>query len=163
MEPAKVRKRRYFSLAVICFTAFILALSISIVMTSAKPYLDLLSFIILNNSISSFLAINFISIFLSFLFQMDPEAGTEFLGLYIASQPLAQLFFSPLMGFLGNRLGSVRIPTIISTLIMAVGFTFYACISALPEPRKWYLFAARFVIGAASGKPKKKNPGKFKI
>jgi hypothetical protein len=47
MEPAKVRKRRYFSLAVICFTAFILALSISIVMTSAKPYLDLLSFKIL--------------------------------------------------------------------------------------------------------------------
>jgi hypothetical protein len=46
MEPAKVRKWRYFSLAVICFTAFILALSISIVMTSAKPYLDLLSFII---------------------------------------------------------------------------------------------------------------------
>ncbi|XP_046453598.1 major facilitator superfamily domain-containing protein 8-like isoform X1 [Daphnia pulex] len=123
MEPAKVRKRRYFSLGVICFTAFILALSISIVMTSAKPYLDL----------------------------MDPEAGTEFLGLYIASQPLAQLFFSPLMGFLGNRLGSIRIPAIISTLIMAVGFTFYACISALPEPRKWYLFAARFVIGAASG------------
>ncbi len=46
MEPAKVRKRRYFSLGVICFTAFILALSISIVMTSAKPYLDLLSFTI---------------------------------------------------------------------------------------------------------------------
>lgn len=43
MEPAKVRKRRYFSLAVVCFTAFILALSVSIVMTSAKPYLDLLS------------------------------------------------------------------------------------------------------------------------
>jgi ceroid-lipofuscinosis MFS transporter 7 len=99
-------------------------------------------------------------IFLSFLFQMDPEAGTEFLGLYIASQPLAQLFFSPLMGFLGNRLGSIRIPTIISTLIMAVGFTFYACISALPEPRKWYLFAARFVIGAASGK-QIKTPGKI--
>lgn len=123
MEPAKVRKRRYFSLAVVCFTAFILALSVSIVMTSAKPYLDL----------------------------MDPEAGTQFLGLFIASQPLAQLFFSPVMGFLGNRLGSIRIPAMVSTFIMAIGFAFYASVSALPEPRRWYLFGARFIIGAAGG------------
>ena len=40
MEPAKVRKRRYFSLAVICFTAFILALSISIVSSAAAAPLD---------------------------------------------------------------------------------------------------------------------------
>lgn len=149
MEPAKVRKRRYFSLAVICFTAFILALSISIVMTSAKPYLDLLSFKIL---LLSLFHDNLNEMFFFKFIQMDPDAGTEFLGLYIASQPLAQLFFSPLMGFLGNKLGSIRIPAIVSTFILAIGFSFYACISALPEPRKWYLFAARFVIGSASGK-----------
>ena len=82
---------------------------------------------------------------------MDPEAGTQFLGLYIASQPLAQLFFSPLMGFLGNKLGSIRIPAMVSTLIMGFGFAFYASVSAFPEPRKWYLFAARFTIGSAGG------------
>ncbi|KZS12098.1 Major facilitator superfamily domain-containing protein [Daphnia magna] len=83
--------------------------------------------------------------------KMDPEARTQFLGLFIASQPLAQLFFSPVMGFLGNRLGSIRIPAMVSTFIMAIGFAFYASVSALPEPRRWYLFGARFIIGAAGG------------
>ena len=82
---------------------------------------------------------------------MDPEAGTEFLGLYIASQPLAQLIFSPILGFIGNRLGSIRIPAMVSIVVMAFGYAFYACLSAFPEPRRWYLFAARFIIGAAGG------------
>lgn len=82
---------------------------------------------------------------------MDPDAGTQFLGLFIAAQPLAQLFFSPLMGFLANKIGSIRYLSMTSTLILAGGFSFYACISAMPEPRRWYLFASRFLIGAAGG------------
>lgn len=82
---------------------------------------------------------------------MDPEAGTQFLGLFISAQPLAQLFFSPLLGFLGNKFGSIRILSILSTLVLATGFVLYACVSALPGPRRWYLFAARFLIGAAAG------------
>lgn len=34
------RQKRYFSLAVITFTAFTFNLSFSIILTSAKPYLD---------------------------------------------------------------------------------------------------------------------------
>lgn len=83
--------------------------------------------------------------------KMDPEAGTQFLGLFISAQPLAQLFFSPLLGFLGNKFGSIRILSILSTLVLATGFVLYACVSALPGPRRWYLFAARFLIGAAAG------------
>ena len=82
---------------------------------------------------------------------MDPDAGTQFLGLFIAAQPLAQLFFSPLMGFLGNRMRSVRILSMISCLLLAAGFSMYAYISALPEPRRWFLFSSRFLIGAAAG------------
>lgn len=51
MEPDKVRKRRYFSIGIICFTAAIYALSISIVVTSAKPYLDELSDMSLNDDV----------------------------------------------------------------------------------------------------------------
>ena len=40
MEPKKDRRRRHFSLVVISLTAFIFSLSFSIVLTSAKPYLD---------------------------------------------------------------------------------------------------------------------------
>ncbi|KZS08980.1 Major facilitator superfamily domain-containing protein 8 [Daphnia magna] len=123
VEPAAERRRRYFSLAIITLTAFTFNLSFSIILTSAKPYLD----------------------------QMDPEAGTQFLGLFISAQPLAQLFFSPLLGFLGNKFGSIRILSILSTLVLATGFVLYACVSALPGPRRWYLFAARFLIGAAAG------------
>ena len=43
VEPASERKRRYFSLAVITFTAFTFNLSFSIILTSAKPYLDQVS------------------------------------------------------------------------------------------------------------------------
>lgn len=50
MESRAARKRRHFSIGVICFTAFILVLSMSVVMTSAKPYLDLVSFA--NHSLS---------------------------------------------------------------------------------------------------------------
>lgn len=82
---------------------------------------------------------------------MDPDAGTQFLGLFIAAQPLAQLFFSPLLGYLANKLGSIRILSIASTLVLAGGFVLYACVSALPEPRRWHLFTARFLIGAAAG------------
>lgn len=82
---------------------------------------------------------------------MDPNAGTDFLGLFIAAQPLAQLFFSPLMGYLGNKMGSIRILSMISMTFLAAGFALYSCVSALPDPRRWYLFAARFLIGAAGG------------
>lgn len=82
---------------------------------------------------------------------MDPNAGNGFLGFFIAAQPLGQLIFSPIMGYLGNRIGSVRILTMISMLFLAAGFALYACVSAIPPPRKWYLFAARFLIGAAGG------------
>ncbi len=82
---------------------------------------------------------------------MDPEAGTQFLGLFISAQPLAQLFFSPLLGFLGTKFGSIRMLSIASTLVLAVGFVLYACVSALSEPRRWYLFTARFLVGAAAG------------
>lgn len=123
MESKAVRRRRFFSLGVVSYTAFIFNLSFSIVLTSAKPYLD----------------------------EMDPKAGTDFLGLFIAAQPLAQLFFSPLMGYLGNKMKSIRILSMISMTFLAAGFALYACVSALPEPRRWYLFAARFLIGAAGG------------
>ena len=39
-EKPSIRRRRFFSLGVVSFTAFIFNLSFSIILTSAKPYLD---------------------------------------------------------------------------------------------------------------------------
>lgn len=81
----------------------------------------------------------------------DDTGMKSFLGWVVAAQPFAQLFFSPLMGYLGNRFGSVRWLSMITITILCGGFVFYACIHALPQPRKYYLVIARFIIGAAAG------------
>nr|CAH0106327.1 unnamed protein product [Daphnia galeata] len=39
-EKPSIRRRCFFSLGVVSFTAFIFNLSFSIILTSAKPYLD---------------------------------------------------------------------------------------------------------------------------
>lgn len=82
---------------------------------------------------------------------MDPDAGTRFLGIFIASQAVAQLFSSPILGFLANQFGSVRWLLMLSILITGSGFAFYACVGLLPPPRRWYLFSARLIMGLAGG------------
>jgi MFS transporter, ceroid-lipofuscinosis neuronal protein 7 len=83
--------------------------------------------------------------------QGQEEGLKSFLGWVVAAQPLAQLFFSPLMGFLGNKFGTVRYLMMITMVILTGGFIFYACIGALPCPRKFYLVIGRLIIGAAAG------------
>ena len=39
-EKPAIRRKRYISLGVVSYTAFIFNLSFSIILTSAKPYLD---------------------------------------------------------------------------------------------------------------------------
>lgn len=79
------------------------------------------------------------------------DPGKDFLGYVIAAQPLGQLIFSPIMGYLGNRFGSVRYLSMTTMMLQCIGFIFYACVHALPPPRKWYLVISRFLIGAAAG------------
>lgn len=79
------------------------------------------------------------------------DPGKSFLGYVVAAQPLGQLISSPILGYLGNRFGSVRYLTMTTMSILCLGFIFYACIHALPPPRKWYLIVARFLVGAAAG------------
>ena len=81
----------------------------------------------------------------------NEEGLKSFLGWVVAAQPFAQLFFSPLMGFLGNKIGSIRYLSMFTMGLLCAGFVFYACIHALPPPRKYYLVIARFIIGAAAG------------
>lgn len=82
---------------------------------------------------------------------MDPSAGTRFLGIFIASQALAQLVSSPIVGFLANKIGSVRWLLMFCYFITGFGFAFYASVSAFPSPRKWYLLGARLLLGLSGG------------
>lgn len=114
------------------------------VLNSGKPYLDK----VLTSVFCRFEAvvIAFVSL------QMDPDAGSRFLGVFIAGQALAQLISSPVLGFLANRLGSVRWLLMFSILVTGFGFAFYASVGLFPPPRKWYLFTARVIMGLAGGK-----------
>ena len=81
----------------------------------------------------------------------NEEGLHTFLGWVVAAQPLAQFVFSPLMGYLGNRFGTIRYLSMFTMALLAVGFVFYACIHAFPPPRKYYIVAARLIVGAAAG------------
>lgn len=84
--------------------------------------------------------------------QLDPTAGKEFMGYIVAANPLAQMLFSPLVGWWGNRRGSVRLPLIISLIIFTGASAMYSMLEVLPSYRKYWMLLSRFFIGVSSGK-----------
>ena len=82
---------------------------------------------------------------------MDPSADKKFLGWVIAANPLGQLISSPLVGYVANRWKSVRLLCILTGILNVIGFALYASVGALPQPRKYWIIMARFIVGFAAG------------
>jgi len=82
---------------------------------------------------------------------MDPSADKRSLGLLIAANPVGQLISSPLFGYLANRSKSIRMLCIATGLMNVLGFSLYASVGALPQPRRYFMVAARFIVGIAAG------------
>lgn len=89
---------------------------------------------------------------LLFLLQLDPTAGKEFMGYIVAANPLAQMLFSPLLGWWSNKLGSVRVPVMLSLLLFTVSSAVYSSLELIPSHRKHWMLWTRFLVGASSGK-----------
>lgn len=85
------------------------------------------------------------------IFQLDPSAGKVFMGYVVAANPLAQMLCSPLMGWWGNRRGSVRLPLVVSLLVFTLASGAYSVLEALPSYRKYWMLMSRFFIGVSSG------------
>lgn len=72
------------------------------------------------------------------------------MGFVVAANPLGQMLFSPLVGWWGNRMGSIRIPLLCSITIFTAASAMYASLELFPSHAKWWMFVARFLIGVSS-------------
>ena len=81
----------------------------------------------------------------------DSEADETFLGWVVAGFSLGQLVASPLFGLMYNWQARARPALLVSLLLTIVGNLGYAYILAFPEPRRFYLLAARAVVGFGFG------------
>lgn len=85
------------------------------------------------------------------LFQLDPTAGKEFMGYIVGANPLGQMIFSPLVGWWGNRLGSIRLPLLFSLTVFTLSSACYSLLEIFPIYRKYWMLGSRFFVGVSSG------------
>ncbi|XP_033220134.1 major facilitator superfamily domain-containing protein 8 isoform X2 [Belonocnema kinseyi] len=77
--------------------------------------------------------------------------GVEFMGFVVAANPLGQMIFSPLVGWWGNKLGSIRLPLLLTLALFAFASGLYSVLEILPaESRKSCILIARFLVGVSS-------------
>ncbi|XP_021935955.1 major facilitator superfamily domain-containing protein 8 isoform X3 [Zootermopsis nevadensis] len=101
---------------------FLMSLGFSIILTGVWPYLD----------------------------KLDPTAGKEFMGYIVGANPFGQMIFSPLVGWWGNRLGSIRLPLMLSLTVFTLSSTCYSMLEIFPWYRKYWMLGARFFVGVSS-------------
>ncbi|XP_063696824.1 major facilitator superfamily domain-containing protein 8-like isoform X1 [Culicoides brevitarsis] len=122
LETETEYRERWVSIRIIYFTMFLMSLGFSIILTGIWPYLS----------------------------KMDPDASKEFMGYIVAANPLAQMIFSPLVGWIANKLGSNRIPLLSSLSLFTFASGLYSTIDLFPSHKKYWLLASRFLIGLSS-------------
>ncbi|XP_058129615.1 major facilitator superfamily domain-containing protein 8-like [Anopheles ziemanni] len=113
---------RWTSVRIIYYTMFLMSLGFSIILTGVWPYLD----------------------------KLDPHAGKEFLGWIVAANPVGQMIFSPLIGWWGNRLGSIRLPLLCSLAMFSIASGIYSCLELFSSHQKYWMLYSRFLIGVSS-------------
>ncbi|GLV43714.1 Cln7 [Carabus blaptoides fortunei] len=122
LETESEYRERWISIRVIYFTMFLMSLGFSIIITGVWPYLD----------------------------KLDPTAGKEFMGYVVAANPFAQMLFSPLVGWWGNKLGSIRLPLLLALTIFSVASGIYSSLELFSSYRKYWMLGARFLVGVSS-------------
>jgi len=129
-ESKRDRKARYRSLYIVHTSALVFSLGFSIVLTGILPYLRRLT-------------------------KMQDEALLEVFGWMVAINPLGQMIFSPLLGWLSTKIGKIRPVMIASCLVYIAGSLTYSCLSLMPatdngRPRWTLMLAGRLLVGISS-------------
>ena len=77
----------------------------------------------------------------------------------MAADALAQMIFSPLFGYICDRLGSIRFVSLTCSVIFALGNLCYSFVALVPksvgilvQARLYAIFIARFLVGIGTGK-----------
>lgn len=73
------------------------------------------------------------------------------MGYVVAANPLGQMLFSPLVGWWGNKRGSVRLPLLVTLALFTISSAVYSIIEVLPGDKKTYMVITRFFVGVSSG------------
>ncbi|XP_057335701.1 major facilitator superfamily domain-containing protein 8 isoform X1 [Microplitis mediator] len=122
LETVIERTERWRSIYVIYFTMFLMSLAFSIVLTGVWPYLD----------------------------KLDPSVKKEFIGYVVAANPFGQMIFSPVIGWWGNKRGSVRLPLLLTLALFVIASVIYSTLELIPGDKKTWMVAARFIVGVSS-------------
>lgn len=85
------------------------------------------------------------------VFQLEPGAQKEVLGLAVGANPLGQLVFSPLLGLWANRAGSARAPLLATLALFVLASVLYAELHLTRPHAKYWMVFARFLVGVSSG------------
>lgn len=74
------------------------------------------------------------------------------MGYVVGANPFGQMIFSPLFGYWGNKIKSVRVPLLCSIAIFCVASTMYSTLEYFPtENVKYWMLLSRFLVGVGSG------------
>ncbi|EAT38955.1 AAEL009195-PA [Aedes aegypti] len=122
LETAQEYTARWNSIRIIYYTMFLMSLGFSIILTGVWPYLD----------------------------KLDPDAGKEFMGWIVSANPVGQMIFSPLVGWWSNRLGSIRLPLLVSLALFSIASGIYSTLELFTSHHKYWMMYSRFLIGVSS-------------
>ena len=127
-ESATMRKKRMRSIRIAHVGMFIFGLGFSIVITGVYPY----------------------------MIQLFPdESNSKLLNQYgyvVSVNPLGQLLFSPVFGFLANKFRSIRAITLAACITYVGGNVIYSTLSLFPNDSRYYLLlVCRFMVGISTG------------
>ena len=94
--------------------------------------------------------------------QLDNNVTLDEYGFVVATDDLAQCIFSPILGYVADRNGSIRFVSILCCGVFTIGNIFYSGISLVPksigslkQARLVSMLIARFLVGIGTGNTRK--------
>jgi len=130
IETPAERKSRIRSLYIVHLAMLVFNLGYSIILTGVLPYLRRLT-------------------------GMEEEKLLGLFGWVVAINPIGQMIFSPFLGWLTTKMGSIRIVMLVSCVIYMIGNLIYSCLSVLPEENegawRWsMMLVGRLLVGIST-------------
>ena len=159
------RQEEVRSLFIVLTSVFVSALGSTIIITGVWPYLEvvrsdnanLLPICIHLLILEDYYSLIFdccIQIFI----QLDDSVQLDEYGYVVAADALAQMIFSPIFGYICDRMGSIRLVSLTCSVIFTLGHLFYSSIALVPktigflvQARLYAIFIARFLVGIGTG------------
>uniref|UniRef100_A0A0K0F804 MFS domain-containing protein n=1 Tax=Strongyloides venezuelensis TaxID=75913 RepID=A0A0K0F804_STRVS len=82
-----------------------------------------------------------------YLKSFDPNTTEFFYGLVISSYSFGNVIFSPIMGYLSNKLKQIKLLLYVGLICQFVGNLIYFYVEILPFDKKFFLLIGRFITG----------------